>query len=103
MTTTVEKDQKFASIKGELASLKEKLLGLKKTDLITHQAEIKKLLETQIISRYFYEKGKIEQAFQYDQEILKAYSLFANQQTMLAILKGEGTYKTVGLPLSANN
>lgn len=103
LTTTVEKDQKFASIKGELASLKEKLLGLKKTDLITHQAEIKKLLETQIISRYFYEKGKIEQAFQYDQEILKAYSLFANQQTMLAILKGEGTYKTVGLPLSANN
>lgn len=103
LVTETEKDQKLGNIKTDLTSLKEKLQTVKQSDLLTHQQEIKKLLETQIVSRYFFEKGKIEQSFQYDQEILKADFLFKNQQVMTSILKGEGTYKTIGLPLAANN
>lgn len=102
LVTEVEKDQKLTGIKTDLALLKEKLQTLKKSDLLTHQSEVRKLLETQIVSRYFYEKGKIEQSFQYDQEILKADFLFKNQHVMAAILKGDGAYKTIGLPISAN-
>lgn len=72
------------------------MAGAKKDDLTNHKAEIKRALETQIISRYFHEKGRIEQSFQYDKEIAKAKSLFGNQNQMLAILKGDGTYKTIG-------
>lgn len=103
LVTEVEKDQKLANIKADLTQLKEKLQTSKKADLLTHQAEIKKLLETQIVSRYFYEKGKIEQSFQYDQEMLKADFLFKNPAVMSAILKGENAYKTIGSPLVDRN
>lgn len=93
-----QKENKLNAVKAELDQLKSKMLTAKKTDLITHKSEVKMFLETQIISRYYFEKGKIEQAFQYDKEIAKAKSLFNNQPQMLAILKGEGTYKTIGNP-----
>ncbi len=89
-------------VKTELDALTNKMLAAKKNDLMTHKAEIKRLLETQIISRYFFEKGKFEQAFQYDKELAKAKELLANQNQMLAILKGEGTFKTIGPPQSKN-
>ena len=91
-----ERENKTAAVKADLEALKLKMTGAKKDDLTNHKAEIKRALETQIISRYFHEKGRIEQSFQYDKEIAKAKSLFNNQNQMLAILKGDGTYKTIG-------
>ncbi len=92
----IDQESQFTDVKTDLNVLKQKLMAVKKNDLISHQQEIKKLLETQIISRYFYEKGKIEQSFQYDKEILKADELFKNQALMFSILKGEGKYKVIG-------
>lgn len=98
----VNKDDKSV-IKADLDALKMKLANAKKNDLAAHKLEIKRALETQIISRYYQERGRIEQAFQYDKEIAKAKSLFGNQTQMLAILKGDGNYKTIGSPtLRAN-
>jgi len=94
-----ERENKSVAVKTDLEALKTKMLSAKKMDLITHKIEIKKVLETQIISRYYYEKGKVEQAFQYDKEIAKAKFLFSNQFQILAILKGDGSYKTIGSPL----
>ncbi len=100
LTAEAQKENKLATVKTDIDALKDKMLSAKKTDLITHKAEIKKILETQIISRYYFEKGKIEQAFQYDKEVIKAKSLFVNQPTMLTILKGDGSYKIIGSPKS---
>lgn len=94
-----EKENKSAEVKTDLENLKYKLTSSKKTDLATHKTEIKKVLETQIVSRYFYEKGRIEQSFQYDKELAAAKSLFGNQPQMLAILKGDGNYKVIGKPV----
>lgn len=93
-----DKENKAATVKADLEALKTKMTIAKKNDLTAHKAEIKRTLETQIISRYYHEKGKIEQSFQYDKEIAKAKSLFGNQNQMLAILKGDGDYKTIGSP-----
>ncbi len=93
-----EKENKSAEVKTDLENLKYKLTSSKKTDLNLHKPEIKRILETQIISRYFYEKGRIEQSFQYDKELAAAKSLFNNQTQMLAILKGDGNYKIIGKP-----
>lgn len=98
LTTEAEKENKVAAVKMDIDALKEKMLSAKKTDLTTHKAEIKRVLETQIMSRYYYERGKIEQAFQYDKELLKAKAVFNSQSDMLAILKGEGDHKTIGSP-----
>jgi len=106
LRTEAEKENKLAAVKSDLEELKTKMLSAKKTDLLTHKSEIKRVLETQIISRYFFEKGKIEQAFQYDKEISRAKLLFNDQNQILAILSGNGSYKTIGNPLkpvSSNN
>ncbi|MFC3561488.1 S41 family peptidase [Pedobacter jamesrossensis] len=94
-----DKENKTAEVKADLENLKNKLIAAKKADLANHKAEIKKVLETQIISRYFYEKGRIEQSFQYDKELAAAKTLFSNQTQMMAILKGDGTYKVIGKPV----
>lgn len=103
LKTEAEKENKISAVKSDLDALKEKMLNAKKTDLISHKNEIKKVLETQIISRYHFEKGKIEQAFQYDKEIAQAKQVFNNQNQMMAILNGTGTYKTIGNPLKSVN
>ena len=94
-----EKENKLAVVKADLDDLKAKMLGARKTDLMTYKEEIKRVLETQIISRYYYERGKVIQAFQYDKELATAKSLLNNSPKMLAILKGEGEYKTIGSPV----
>jgi len=94
-----DKENKTAEVKADLENLKNKLISVKKADLANHKAEIKRVLETQIVSRYFYEKGRIEQSFQYDKELAAAKSVFNNQSQMLAILKGDGTYKVIGKPV----
>ncbi|ACU06312.1 S41 family peptidase [Pedobacter heparinus] len=99
LRTEAEKENKLTLVKADLEDLKEKMLGARKTDLTTYKAEIKRVLETQIVSRYYYEKGKVIQAFQYDKELNAAKSLLNNNNKMLAILKGEGEYKTIGSPI----
>ncbi|MHA4893954.1 S41 family peptidase [Pedobacter sp. PWIIR3] len=101
LRSEAEKENKLAAVKADLDDLKEKMLGAKKTDLITYKPEIKRILETQIVSRYYYEKGKVVQAFQYDKELAAAKALLTNSNKMLAILKGEGEYKTIGSPVKS--
>ncbi|MBB6502256.1 S41 family peptidase [Pedobacter cryoconitis] len=98
LRTEAEKEQKLAMVKKDLEELKAKMLVAKKTEIFTHKAEIKRVLETQVVSRYYFEKGKIMQAFQYDKELETAKSVLGNSTKMLAILKGEGAYKTIGDP-----
>lgn len=98
LRTEAEKENKLGAVKADLEELKAKMLSAKKNDLITHKSEIKRLLETQIISRYYFEKGKVEQAFQYDKEIARSKALFNDQNQIFAILSGNGGYKTIGNP-----
>ncbi|WP_316819682.1 S41 family peptidase [Pedobacter gandavensis] len=99
LRTEAEKENKLPAVKSDLDDLKNKMLGAKKTDLTTFKPEIKRVLETQIVSRYYYEKGKVIQAFQYDKELNAAKAVLGNASKMLAILKGEGEYKTIGSPI----
>lgn len=92
------KEQKTAEVESDLEDLKSKMLMAKKVELQTHKSEIKRMLESQIVSRYYYEKGRIMQAFQYDSELEAARSVLSNSTKMLAILRGEGNYKVIGDP-----
>ena len=94
-----EKENKLASVKADLEDLKEKMVTVKKADLINYKSEIKNALETQIVSRYYFDKGKVIQAFQYDKELATAMAVLNNTTKMLAILKGDGDYKSIGDPL----
>jgi carboxyl-terminal processing protease len=93
-----EKENKLESLKEELQNLSAKLVNAKKNDLNNHKQEIKRVLETQIVGRYAFEKGKIEHSFQYDQEIAKAKGLFDNQAQINSILEGKANFKIIGTP-----
>lgn len=93
-----DKDKKFDEIKTEFESLKAKLSTSKKNDLMKYKPEIKRVLENEIAQRYYFEKGRTEQGFQYDLELHKAEETLSNPTLIAAILKGEGNYKIIGKP-----
>jgi len=99
LRTEAEKENKLNAVKADLDDLKAKMLGAKKAELITYKTEIKRVLEAQIVGRYYYEKGKVTQAFQYDKELNAAKAILNDGGKMAAILKGEGEYKTIGSPV----
>lgn len=96
-----EEEEKYTAIKAELNQLNAKIASAKKADLATYKTEIKRLLENQIVGRYYFQKGRIEQSFQYDKDIDKAKWLLNTPLQMLAILKGTGAYKSIGGPVVA--
>jgi carboxyl-terminal processing protease len=98
LKTDVEKDKKYDEIKSEFESLKSKVASSKKNDLTTHKAELKLVLEGEIVQRYYFQKGKTEQAMQYDTELKKAFEIIKNKQLIASVLKGEGAYKIIGKP-----
>jgi carboxyl-terminal processing protease len=93
-----DKENKLSEIKPEFDALNIKVSHSKKNDLTQFKEEIRKVLENEIVSRYFFERGRIEQAFQYDNDINEALKVIANRAVLASILKGEGTFKTIGKP-----
>ena len=93
-----EKENKLGEIKTEYEALKAKVFYSKKNDLIQFKDEIRKVLEAEITSRYYFERGRIEQGFKNDTEISKALTVIGDKSTIASILKGEGTFKTIGKP-----
>jgi carboxyl-terminal processing protease len=70
----------------------------KKNDLQQNKDEIKQILENEIASRYYYEKGRYEANFKYDKEIAQAVRIMKDKSQVAAILKGDGDYKVIGKP-----
>jgi carboxyl-terminal processing protease len=98
MRDEAEKENKLAEIKAEFDALKAKVFYSKKNDLLQFKTEIRKVLENEIAARYYFEKGRMEQSFKYDNEMAEALKVIANKSVVASILKGEGTYKTIGKP-----
>ena len=95
---SAQKEKYFSSVEPEFATLKKKLEDLKKQDLVQHHDEIKELLESEIVSRYYYQTGELESNFKYDNELKKAMEVLQNSKLYTSILNGEGTYKVIGKP-----
>ncbi len=93
-----DKDKEFDDIKTEYESLKAKLASAKANDMQQHKDEIKQVLENEIASRYYYEKGRYECNFKYDKELARAAKLMNDKNEVATILKGEGAYKVIGKP-----
>ncbi|HEY1024165.1 MAG TPA: peptidase S41, partial [Sphingobacteriaceae bacterium] len=93
-----EKENKLSEVKSEYENLRAKVSFSKKNDLTQFKEEIKRVLENEIASRYYFENGRLENSFRYDEEMAKALELFAGKGTLVSILKGEGSYKVIGKP-----
>jgi len=93
-----DKENKIAELKPEFDALKVKVSLSKKNDLIIFKSEIKRILESEIVSRYYFEKGRLEQNFQYDHELTEAQKVLSDKSVLASILNGEGTFKSIGKP-----
>jgi carboxyl-terminal processing protease len=101
LKTEATKEKQFDQIQTEYDILKTKLLNSKKNDLQLHKAEIKQALEIEIVSRYYFDKGRYEVNFKYDTDLAQAVKTMQDKTQLAAILKGDGAYKVIGKPVLA--
>lgn len=92
------KESKLADIKPEFEALKAKISHSKKNDLVQFKDEIRRVLESEIVSRYYYSKGRLRQGFKYDTELNESLKVITNKPMVASILSGEGNYKSIGKP-----
>jgi carboxyl-terminal processing protease len=71
LKSNAEKEKYFNGISSEYDELKKKMMHDKNSDLQKNKAEIKELLQDEIVSRYYYQNGRIEGSFDYDPDIKK--------------------------------
>jgi carboxyl-terminal processing protease len=85
MKETAEEEGFYGDSKAEYDALMAKVVPSKERDLEKFKSEIKMLLENEIVSRYYYQKGRAENSFTSDDYIKKA----------LEILKNKAEYNTI--------
>jgi carboxyl-terminal processing protease len=101
LKTEATREKQFTDIQSEYDALKAKMAASKKNDLQIHKDEIKQVLENEIVSRYYYEKGRYEANFKYDRELAAAVKTMQDKEQVANVLKGEGSYKVIGKPVLA--
>ncbi len=81
-----EKEKYFEAISEDYENLKNEMMHDKEKDLYEFQDEIRHLLEMDIATRYYYQKGKIMAALEEDPELDKAIEILKNQDMYNSIL-----------------
>jgi carboxyl-terminal processing protease len=80
LITSAKKEKYYSLSENEFNDLKSKLSHNKDKDLQTFKEEIKDLLTEEIVSRYYYQKGRIEYSLLSDNQVIKAIE-FLNDST----------------------
>lgn len=85
-----QKEKYYEGAKNELTALRQKLGHDKKQDLQKNAAEVKRLLENEIVSRYYYLRGRLAHSLKNDEELAKAISILGQKAQYDALLKPKG-------------
>ncbi len=84
---TLEDEEFMKDAEEEYEALLQKVVPSKERDLVKFQDQIKELLENEIVSRYYYQRGRAEHAFNYDQDLQRAIEVLNNSSEYNTILK----------------
>ena len=76
----------FIEIEDELNLLLTKYYESKKDDLNKNKQTIKEILTSEIMSRYYYQKGRIKASLNFDQDVKKAIEILENEKEYNALL-----------------
>jgi len=79
----------YDGVKSELTTLQSKLSHDKKQDLQKHKAEIKHLLEGEIVSRYYFTRGRIAQSISDDPQVNKALEILGDPAAYQKLLQSK--------------
>lgn len=86
---TAEKEKYFNSFEKEYNAMKEKMMRDKKADMLKAREEISELLADEIVSRYYYQRGRIENSFSKDPEITRAIEVLKNKAFYNDVITGK--------------
>lgn len=89
LEASAKKEKSIDGIQEQLKSLRAKLSHNKENDLQLRKAEIKNLLEEEIVKHYYLEKGMKEASFAKDAEMKAALDLFKDMNRYQGLLKGK--------------
>lgn len=77
------------SASAEFAALEKKLTHDIDHDFRYFEPRIKELLADELVSRYYYQRGSIEQTLKADSAVIRAYRLLTDEPAYRAVLSGE--------------
>jgi carboxyl-terminal processing protease len=85
---TAEKEKYFDQVKNEYNALAAKLSHDKKQDLIKNKKEVMTLLATEIVSRYYFQRGRVINKMKNDdKDLQKALQLLSDTKNYKSLLK----------------
>lgn len=84
-----EKEKYFSSFEKEYNQLRDKMMHDKKADIEKSKEEISELLADELVMRYHYQRGQIENSFQYDPEVKRAVEILNNKSFYGDVLSGK--------------
>ncbi len=84
-----KKENYYTAIQDELGHLKEQMIQDKKEDINKYKKQIEYLLKLEIVTRYYYQKGKSETALEGDIDLATAISTLNDPQKYRDILTGK--------------
>ena len=91
MEEDAEKDQYLIDLQTEIEALKSKMKISKTNDLERFKDEISEVIEGEIVTRYYFQNGRIESSVKNDEEVAKAVEVLIDSEIYNAIL--QGTYQ----------
>ncbi|MFZ9588012.1 MAG: S41 family peptidase [Crocinitomicaceae bacterium] len=87
MKETAEKEGYFDEIKSDYDDMISKVTPSKERDLQKFKSEISELVENEIISRYYFQKGRTVASLKNDLVVQRALSILSNSKEYNTILK----------------
>ena len=75
------------SIKDQVEALESKLLADKENDLVKNRKDIEDLLRLEIVSRYYFQVGRIEASLTNDDDLKEAFNILLDKERYDSILK----------------
>jgi carboxyl-terminal processing protease len=88
LTKNAKKEKYFDGVKEKIEALKNEIKHNKEHDIVKFKDEIKQVLESEIVTRYYLQKGAVEYSFNVDSDVKEALRLFSNMDDYHKILKG---------------
>ena len=89
LINNAKKEQYYESIKDQIETLQDQVGHNKIKELMTFRNEIRELLEEEIVSRFYFQKGSVEASFDDDEDVMAAVKILNDPEGMNKILSGK--------------
>ena len=83
-----EEEHYLEALEEDIKALEQKLKDDKAADLQKHRKEISELLKGEILTRYYYQEGRIQGSLVSDPDVKKAVEILSNKEEYQKIVKG---------------